>query len=114
MPRFLFLYRAPANSGAGDAGTLAAWQDFFSETVGPRAVDPGWPVFESTTPVGETGEATRLGGYSVIETDDLTTAVAMARQCPTLSRGGGVEVAPLAQLPDDHIAERMRSGSATR
>jgi hypothetical protein len=33
----------------------------------------------------------------------------MAEHCPTITRGGGVEVALLAALPPEHPAEQIRS-----
>jgi hypothetical protein len=35
--------------------------------------------------------------------------MSMAKHCPTLSRGGGVEVGVLADLPPEHAAEQIRS-----
>ena len=41
---------------------------------------------------------TELGGYSIVSADDLSAAVAIARSCPALSAGGGVEVGELTRL----------------
>jgi len=35
--------------------------------------------------------------------------VSMAKGCPTIERGGGVEVGLLAELPQEHPAEQMRA-----
>jgi hypothetical protein len=59
--------------------------------------------------LGEAGESTRLGGYSIVTAANLETALSMAEHCPAIKRGGGVEVAVLAALPPDHPAERIRS-----
>jgi hypothetical protein len=56
----------------------------------------------------ETGSSTQLGGYSIVTADDLHQATAIAVQCPTVTRGGGVEVAALAELPAEHPAEQIR------
>ena len=53
--------------------------------------------------------ATRLAGYSVVDTQDLGSAVALAKACPNLRVGGGVEVGALAELPTEHTAEVLRS-----
>ena len=45
-------------------------------------------------PVAETKE--QLGGYHVIECNDLDEALAIARRIPTLRVGGTIEVRPLA------------------
>jgi hypothetical protein len=46
---------------------------------------------------------------SVVTADSLEAAAAMAKGCPTMTRGGGVEVAVLADLPAEHPAERIRA-----
>ncbi|MBV9354386.1 MAG: hypothetical protein JO023_02550 [Chloroflexi bacterium] len=114
MPKFIFSYRAAKHiNGTADPDALAAWRRFLSEVVGASVVDPGWPVFEPATHLGETGHSTQLGGYSIVSADDLETALSMARECPTLTRQGGVEVGLLADLPVEHPAEQLRSRPAT-
>lgn len=58
----------------------------------------GKPGIESAA-VGECGPGTQLGGYSLITADDLEAALALAKGCPALARGGGVEVARLGEVP---------------
>jgi hypothetical protein len=110
MPNFVFSYRSAKNhdplAGPED---LVAWGAFLNDVIAPSVVDPGFPVFEPSTVLGEAGASTQLGGYSIITADDLETAVSMAKQCPTLSSGGGVEVGVLAALPPEHPAEQMRA-----
>ena len=115
MSKFIFSYRSPkTHDWLADPDGLNAWNQFLTEVVGPKAVDMGWPSFEPTTIVGETGDTTLLGGYSIIEADDVETATAMAQQCPTVERGGGVEVAVLADLPPEHPAEQIRQRQAAQ
>jgi hypothetical protein len=110
MPRYVFSYRSDKGyDGLAHPEDLTAWGAFLNDVIGPNVVDPGFPVFEPSTVVGEVGESTQLGGYSIVTADDLETAVSMARRCPTLSRAGGVEVGVLAALPPEHPAERIRS-----
>ena len=110
MPRFIFSYRSARDYDAlADPAGIAAWDAFLRDVIAPTVIDPGWPVFEPTTIVGDGGPSTQLGGYSVVSADDLEAAVSMARRCPTLERGGGVEVAVLATLPQDHRAEQIRA-----
>jgi hypothetical protein len=42
----------------------------------------------------------------------MGAAVRMAKRCPTVTRGGGVEVGLLAELPEEHPAEQIRSDLA--
>jgi hypothetical protein len=114
MPKYIFSYRS-ANSydTAAEPEGLAAWRAFLNEVIGPKIVDPGWPVFEPTAVLGETGASTQLGGYSIVYADDIEMALSMAKRCPTLKRQGGVEVGVLAELPVEHPAEQMRSRMST-
>ena len=59
-------------------------------------MDAGQPVSE-TAEVGLRGR-TRLGGYSLITADDLAAAVALAKGCPALDEGAGVQVGLLASV----------------
>lgn len=110
MAKFIFTYRSAKSYDAQtDPDGMAAWGTFLNDVISPNVVDPGHPVFEPSTVVGEAGPSTRLGGYSVVDADDLETALSMAKQCPAIQRGGGVEVGALASLPEDHPAEQIRS-----
>jgi hypothetical protein len=107
MPKFILTYHQPPGFVPGsDPDAMAAWEGFF-EQIGPSVVDPGQPVFERTT-VGEVGPTTQLGGYSIVDAPTLEDAVGLARACPSLTRGGGVQVGLLAELPPDHVASRLR------
>jgi hypothetical protein len=110
MPQFIFSYRSAKNyNAAADPDGLAAWSAFINDVIAPSVVDPGWPVFEPAAVLGEAGPSTQNGGYAVVTADDLQTAVSIAEHCPTITRGGGVEVAVLAALPPEHPAEQIRS-----
>jgi len=43
------------------------------------------------------GSESRLSGYSVVSADDLESAVTLAKGCPALRVGGGVEVGPVME-----------------
>ena len=100
MPQFIFSYRSAKDYDATtDPDGLAAWGAFINDVIASRVVDPGRPVFEPAVLLGDTGQSTQLGGYAIVTADDLQAAAAMAEHCPTITRGGGVEVAVLAPLP---------------
>jgi hypothetical protein len=102
MPTFVFSYRNPTGY-VSTAETRAAWMAWF-DAMGDQLVDLGKPVSD-TASVGDcTREATELGGYSLVVADDLEGALAIAKGCPYLGRGGGVEVGQLAEVPDPHSA----------
>jgi hypothetical protein len=110
MPQFIFSYRSPKDyDAAANPAGRAAWSAFINEVIAPSVVDPGWPVFEPATVLGEAGQSTQLGGYAIVVADDLQAAVSMAEHCPAIARGGGVEVGVLAALPPEHPAEQIRS-----
>jgi hypothetical protein len=72
-----------------------AWFD----TMGDQLVDLGNPVVDRST-VGYCGsDRTELGGYSIVSAGDLEDALSIAKGCPHLTRGGGVEVGQLGEVP---------------
>jgi hypothetical protein len=48
--------------------------------------------------LGHCGAGTRPGGYSLISVDDLEAAVALAKGCPALAEGAGVQVGLLTDV----------------
>ena len=96
MSTFLFTYRTPENRTAPSPEAIAAWGSWL-ESMGPQLVDRGNPVFERQT-LGNCETDTQLGGYSLINADSLAAAVALAKGCPALERGGGVEVGALSDV----------------
>jgi len=98
MPTFVLTYRPPKDYKAGTPEGMAAWTAWF-ESMGPALADIGKLVGESTV-VGNCGSDVRaLAGYSVIRADDLAAASSVAKGCPFVALGGGVEVGLLADLP---------------
>ena len=96
MTTFLFSYRMPTDYTPGRPDALAAWRSFF-EGIGDDLLDMGNPVFESAA-VGHCGPDTTLGGYSLVQADNLEDAVALAGACPGMTEGGGVEVGVITVL----------------
>ena len=113
MSKFIFTYHLPAGYVPGsDPRATEAWQGFF-DGMFDHVVDPGLPVISRST-LGELGTSTQLGGYSVVEAASLEGALALAKRCPALQFGGGVQVGALADLPPDHAASRLRERIAQR
>jgi len=96
MAQFVLLYRVPADYVPGHADTRKAWQSWFDE-MGAGLVDVGKPVLAASS-AGTCAGDVRLGGFSVVEAGDLDAALQIARGCPALGLGGGVEVGALAEL----------------
>jgi len=94
MSRFLLAYHPPKNYRP-TPDTMAAWNAWF-DSMGANVVERGNPIFESRA-IGTCGTESPLGGYSLITADDLEEAVTLARGCPFVPLGGGVEVGQLAE-----------------
>ena len=98
MPEFVLAYRSQKGY-APTADTVAAWYAWF-DGIGDRLVELGQPVIDRAT-IGESSpDRTELGGYSIVRADDLPAALAIAKGCPGLDFGGGVEVGLLGQVHD--------------
>jgi hypothetical protein len=98
MPKFIFTYQQPKGHVlARDDSTVAAWQDYFAGLAG-SVVDMGQPVADCSA-VGNVGDDTQIGGYSIVTADDLESALALAKGAPTIGNGGGVRVGVLAEVP---------------
>jgi hypothetical protein len=97
MAKYVFSYRVPSDY-APTAGTSAEWQAWLGG-LGSALVDVGHAVtgYASLGDVG--GSASRFVGYSVVSADDLESAVTLAKDCPALRAGGGVEVGPVMEVP---------------
>ena len=96
MAKYVFSYRAPSGY-APDAGTPAEWQAWFGG-LGPALVDVGHAVTDYAS-LGEAGGSdSRMVGYSVVSADDMDSALALAKDCPALRVGGGVEVGPVMEV----------------
>jgi hypothetical protein len=95
MAKYVFSYRVPAGY-APRAGTAAEWQAWFVE-LGPALVDIGHAVTDYAS-LGEVGgSGSRTIGHSVVSAGDLDSALALAKGCPALRVGGGVEVGPVME-----------------
>ncbi|HUJ66991.1 MAG TPA: hypothetical protein VLX59_15720 [Acidimicrobiales bacterium] len=98
MPKFVFTYRHPAGY-TPSAESAPVWMAWF-EGMGDHLVDLGQPAIARASLGNCDSSRTGLGGYSVIQAEDLEAAVAIAKGCPHLSGDGGVEVGELGEVPD--------------
>jgi YCII-related domain len=99
MATFIFTYRAPEGHVPGSpVDSIGVWNDWFAG-MGPALVDYGKPVFDRSAVGTCSSEETQLSGYSIVEAADLESALAIAKGCPFVGHGGGVDVGALADLP---------------
>ena len=93
LSKLVRIYRAP-DGYAPTAGSAQAWGGWFA-AIGSHIVDPGDQVF-ARDGVGPTVAGSRLAGLSVIDAEDLPSAVSLATGCPGVEDGFTVEVGQLA------------------
>jgi hypothetical protein len=105
MPTFVFGYRQTPGAAATPE-SAAAWMAWF-RGMGGHVADIGKPAV-SGAEIGNCGPGTQLDGYSLVIADDLDAALDLAKGCPNLTRGGGVEVAQLGDIP---AAARQTAGA---
>ena len=95
MAKYVFSFRVPSGYRP-NAGTPAEWQSWF-RGLGSALVDVGNAVTEYAE-VGEVGgRGSRFVAYSVVDAEDLDSALALAKDCPVMRAGGGVEVGPVLE-----------------
>jgi hypothetical protein len=96
MAKYVFSYRVPSDY-VPHAGTPAEWQAWFGG-MGSALVDVGHAVTDYAS-LGEVGgNSSRMIGYSVVSAEDMDSALALAKDCPVMRVGGGVEVGPVMEV----------------
>ena len=95
MAKYVFSFRVPSDY-APHAGTATEWQAWFGG-LGSALVDVGHAVTDYAS-LGEVGGGgSRMVAYSVVSAEDMDSARAVARDCPVMRVGGGVEVGPVLE-----------------
>jgi hypothetical protein len=96
MASYVFSFRVPAGYRP-DAGAPAEWRDWFGR-LGSALVDVGNAVTDYAS-LGEVGGSdSRMVAYSVVSAEDMDAALALAKDCPVMRVGGGVEVGPVMEV----------------
>lgn len=103
MAKYLLVYHGGGDSdGPPDETIMAAWGAWFGE-LGAAVVDGGNPISGAQTlsndGVSDGGGVNPATGYSLIEADSMSDALAKAKGCPVLSSGGSIEVCETIDLP---------------
>jgi hypothetical protein len=98
MARYVFSFRVPSGY-TPQAGTRAEWQAWFGG-LGSALVDVGNAVTDYAS-LGEVGGTdSRMVAYSVVSAQDMDGALALAKDCPVMQIGGGVEVGPVMEVAE--------------
>ena len=96
MAKYVFSFRVPSDYRP-NGGTPAEWQAWFGR-LGPALMDIGHAVTDYAS-LGEVGgSGSRVVGYSVVSAEDMDSALALAKDCPVMRVGGGVEVGPVMEV----------------
>ena len=98
MPIFLITYHGagdPPSSPEARDQMMAAFGAWVA-SVGDHMIDPGAPLGPSKSVssdgVSASAPGAHVAGYSLIEADDLDTAVGLVKSHPFVSRGGTLQV----------------------
>lgn len=103
MANYIIAYHGGRQPESPEEGAkhMAKWKAWV-EGLGSAAVNPGTPLGKSrivsTTGVSDDGGPNAMSGYSIVEADDMDTALEMAKECPFLDTGGTLEVAELKKM----------------
>jgi hypothetical protein len=97
MPTYVFTYRAPKGYQRTPESGLV-WREWF-DGMRDSVVELGNPAVSATGLGNCSADTTELGGFSVIEAEDLSGALAMAQGCPFLGLDGGIEIGELIPVP---------------
>src|SRR5262249_25717404 len=96
MAKYVFSFRVPSDY-APHAPTAAEWQGGVPR-LGSGVVDAG----NAVTDYGSLGEVggrnSRMVACSVVSAEDMDSALALAKDCPVMRVGGGVEVGPVMEV----------------
>jgi len=111
MSEFIYLYRGGGRPESPEDGerVMQAWMTWLQDLAAKGHMkDRGQPLEgEGKVVRGCNGNVTDgpfaeakdlVGGYSVIEANDLEQAAQLARGCPIFERGGVVEVRPVMKM----------------
>lgn len=94
MAKYVLSYRVSPDF-VPSAETTSEWEAFFGG-LGPALLDVGHAVVAAYGSLGEVGGSdSKFVGYSLVEAEDLESALTLAKDCPALRVGGGVEVGPV-------------------
>ena len=111
VSEFVYLYRGGRRERSPEQSQqiMQSWLTWMKElTASGNLKDPGQPLETdgkvvngngATITDGPFAEAKDLvGGYTLIEADDLAHAARLAAGCPIFSQGGSVEVRPVMKM----------------
>jgi hypothetical protein len=89
MSNYVLVFRGKSDR-TPDAEQEAAWGQWLGE-ISASIVDAGNRIGRATA-LGDSTPNTVVSGYILIKADDHEAAIAVAKGCPGLKYGGGIEI----------------------
>ena len=96
MAKYVFSFRVPADYKPS-AETPNEWKAWLGG-LGSSLVDVGRAVTDYASAGEVGGSDSRMVAYSVVSAENLDSALALAKDCPVMRVGGGVEVGPVMEV----------------
>lgn len=96
MPNYVFTYRQPKDQPL-NMDAAPEWFRWFEE-IGEHIAQQGSAV-SNVRQLGTVDGSQRVSGFTVISARDLDHATEIARGCPAIRQGFGVEVGELVEVP---------------
>ena len=104
MTQYVFVYLGGDQPSSPEEGRqhFSKYMDWLS-SLGDAAVSPANPLKNTTTVNSDgtvtSGGTTTMSGYTIVETESMEAALAMAKACPFLDINGSLEVSELMPMP---------------
>lgn len=104
MPQYIIVYLGGDQPSSPEEGKkhMEKYREWLS-SLGPSAVSPANPLKNTNTVNADrtvtAGSTMSMSGYTIIESDSMEAALAIAKACPFLDTGGSLEVSELIQMP---------------
>jgi len=104
MPQYMITYVGGDQPSSPEEGKahFANYMEWLS-SLGDAAVSPANPLKDTRVvhPDGAVTEGgqTGISGYTIVETDSMESALAMAKRCPFLEINGVLEVSEVMHMP---------------
>ncbi len=103
MEKFLYVYFGgmTATTPAAQKKSMDAWMKWFSD-MGKAVVDAGNPTMpgkEVTKAGAKKMTITKpITGYTIVQADNIDSAVKMAKMSPIINEGGKISIYPITQV----------------
>ena len=103
MAKFMLAYHGGGMPGGEEAqaAAMAAWGAYmtkYADTFVGESNPVGMSKTVTPEGVADNGGSNPISGFAFVEAADINAACAIAAECPVLTDGGTVEVAPVVEM----------------